>query len=65
MLVSFQGTGASCAGQTTSQKSNVQKGWKGLAGNWRRRDMTKPRLAYVVCDARRTVNRRENVDEET
>jgi hypothetical protein len=61
MLVSFQGTGASCAGETTSQKANVQKGWKGLAGNWRRRDMTKSRLAYVVCDARRTVNREQNL----
>ncbi len=47
-LVSFQGTGASCEGKTTPQKANVQKGWEGLAGNGRRRDMTKPRLTNVV-----------------
>lgn len=65
MLVSFQGTRASCAGQATPQKANVQKDWKGLAGNWRRRDMTKSGLAYVVWDARRTVSRRANVGGET
>ena len=65
MLVSFQGKGASCAGQATPQKANVQNDGKGLAGEGRRRDMTKSRLAYVVWDARRTVNRRANVGDET
>jgi hypothetical protein len=31
-LVSVQGTRASCEGETTPQKANVQKGWEGLAG---------------------------------
>ena len=65
MLVSFQGTRASCEGQATPQKANVQNDWEGLAGNWRRRDMTKPRLAYVVWDARRTVSHRAKDGGET
>ena len=47
-LVSFQGTGASCEEETDLQKANVQNEWEGLAGYGRRRDMTKPRLAYAV-----------------
>jgi len=65
MPVSFQGKGASCEGQATPQDANVQNDGKGLAGQGRRRDVTKSRLAYVVCDARRTVNRRANVGDET
>ena len=65
MLVSFQGTRASCEGQATPQKANVQNDWEGLAGHWQRRDTTKPGLAYVVWDARRIVSRRANVGGET
>jgi hypothetical protein len=36
----------------------------GLAGKWRRRDMTNPRLAYAVCEARRTVTWRMSVASE-
>jgi len=65
MLVSFQGKGASCAGQTMPQEANVQNDGKGIAGHGRRRDVTKPRLAYMVCDARKAVNRRAQVGDET
>jgi hypothetical protein len=47
------------------QDANVQNDGKGIAGHWRRRDVTKARLAYMVCDARRTVNRRAKVGDET
>jgi hypothetical protein len=47
-LVSFQGTRASREGEADPQKANVQDGWEGLAGDWRRRDMTKPGLAYAA-----------------
>ena len=65
MLVSFQGKGASCEGQTMTQDANVQNDGKGIADHWRRRDVTKTRLAYMVCDARRTVNRRAQYGDET
>ena len=65
MPVSFQGKGASCEGQAMPQDADVQNDGKGLAGYWRRRDVTKARLAYMVCDARRTVNRRAKVGDET
>jgi hypothetical protein len=65
MPVSFQGKGASCAGQAMPQKANVQNDGKGLAGHWQRRDVTKARLAYMVYDARRTVNRRAQHGDET
>ena len=47
------------------QDANVQNDGKGIAGQGRRRDVTKSGLAYMVCDARRTVNRRAKVGDET
>ena len=65
MPVSFQGKGASCEGQAMPQDANVQNDGKGIAGQGRRRDVTKPWLAYMVYDARRIVNRRAKVGDET
>jgi len=65
MPVSFQGKGASCAGQAMPQDANVQNDGKGIAGHWRRRDVIKAWLAYMVWDVRRTVNRRAKVGDET
>ncbi len=42
-------------GRPTRKKQTFRSTWNGLAGKWRRRDMTKPRLAYAVYEARRPV----------
>ncbi len=40
-------------GRPTRKKQTFRSTWDGLAGKWRRRDMTKTRLAYAVYAARR------------
>ena len=42
-------------GRPTRKRQTFRSTWDGLAGDWRRRDMTKPRLAYAVYQARRPV----------
>ena len=42
-------------GRPTRKKQTFRSTWEGVAGKWRRRDMTKPRLAYAVYQARRPV----------
>jgi hypothetical protein len=42
-------------GRPTRKKQTFRSTWNGLAGKWRRRDMTKTRLADAVYAARRPV----------
>lgn len=43
-------------GRPTRNRQTFRSTWDGVAGKWRRRDMTKSRLAYAVYQARRLVH---------
>jgi hypothetical protein len=42
-------------GRPTRKKQTFRSTWEGVAGKWRRRDMTKSRLVYAVYQARGSV----------